>query len=417
MNRELRITNYVLRITLFALLLLVGCGAQYETDAYVAVASWLDAHALPSERVAMAETLAQHFDERPALALLEDADAVMLLATLHAQLPDYVVAWPGMAWDGVRAHPWFREHYRFLETFSTSDDALMPLRIYSYSPSPFDLGEWRSVEQSIGGTGLELRAVRVNSQRLIPGDPLYVTLSWRGDLFALPDAQRLALRLVDADGGGLRAQVESAMVDGLLPDLRRDGDEVTSRYILAVPEDLSYGDYALTLTLYQSSGESIGSENLRLIMLSRPPDVTREPPVPEKDSTWFLGDAVALIGYDVPERVAPGDAFRVMLYWHALAAVPGDYTVFIHLLDANGAAVVQADGKPVWWTYPTTQWEPDQYIRDEHILELDADMPRGDYTLSVGLYDAQTGTRLDVTDAQGASLPDGRIDLGIVKVR
>jgi len=412
-----RIVSHALRITFCALLLfLTGCGAQDEGQGAV-VAAWLDTHALPSERVAAPEPLARRLNDCPVAALPDGDDAAALLATLRGELPDYVIPWPGVAWDGVLADPWFQGHYRFLDTFSVSDGGLTLLRIYGYAPSPFDLGVWRTVEQPFGGTKLALHAVRVNRQRLIPGEPLYITLTWRGDLFALPDAQRLVLRLLDADGDGLRAQLDEVMIDGLPVDLRRDGDDITSHYTLAVPGDLPYGDYALTLTLYRRNGDTVGGENLQLVMLSRPLEVTRDTPAPEIGGRWSLGEAVGLIGYDAPERVAPGDAFRVTLYWQALAAVPGDYTVFVHLLDAGGAAVAQSDGKPVWWTFPTTQWEPGQYIRDEHILELAADTPRGDYTLAVGMYAAETSTRLAVTDAQGASLSNDRIDLRIVKVR
>lgn len=421
-----RIVSHALRITFCALLLfLTGCGAQDEGQG-AAVAAWLDTHALPSERVAAPEPLARRLRDRPVTTLPAGDDAAALLAALRGTLPDYVISWPGVAWDGVLAAPWFQEHWRFLDALSASGDGLTPLRVYEYTPSPFDLGAWQTVEQPLGGTGLELYAVRVNRQRLVPGEPLYITLSWRGDLFAPPDAQWLVLRLLDASrsagvspapDAGLYAQVETVTVDSLPADLRRDGDDTTSRHTLAVPEDLPYGDYALTLTLYRRNGDTVGGENLQLVMLSRPLEVTREAPTPEIKGAWLLGEAVALIGYDAPERVKPGDAFRVALYWHARTAVPGDYTVFVHLLDAGGAAVAQADGKPVWWTFPTTQWEPGQYIRDEHILELAADTPRGDYTLAVGMYAAETSTRLAVTDAQGAPLPDGRIELRAVKVR
>ncbi len=414
---ELRITNYVSCVTFCVVMLfLVGCGAAHDGEV-ATVASWLDVHALPSERVAIAEPLAQRLTERSTVALPEDDDAAQLSARLRAELPDYVITQPGVAWDGVEAQPWFQTQYRFLDTLSVSGDGLTPLRIYSYTPSPFDLGEWHSVQQSFGGKSLDLYAVRVNRQRLIPGELLYITLAWRGDLFALPDAQRLVLRLLDADGDGLRAQLDETLIAGLPVDLRRDGDDIISHYTLAVPDDLPYGDYTLALTLYRRSGEPVGGENLHLLTLSRPLEVTRERPAPEIEGRWSLGEAVRLIGYDAPERVAPGDAFRVTLYWQALAAVPGDYTVFVHLLDASGAAVAQADGKPVWWTFPTTQWEPGQYVRDEHILELPTDVPRGDYTLAVGMYDAATGTRLAVTDAQGVPLPNDRIDLRIVRAR
>ncbi len=416
-NGKWRMANYVLRLTFCALLLLLGgCAARLEAEAYDAVAGWLDARALPSERVAGPGTLAQRFTERPTIALPEDIDATALLTTLYVKLPDYVIPWPGVAWDGVLAHPWYQEHYRFLDTLSVSGDGLTPLCIYGYTPSPFDLGEWRPVEQPLGGTELELYAVRVNRQRLIPGDPLYITLSWRGDLFALPDAQRLVLRLMDAEGDGLRAQVEDVMVNGLQVDLHRAVDETTSRYTLTVSDDLPYGDYVLTLTLYRRNGATVGGENLRLVTLSRPLEVTRERPMREVSGAWVLDDMMVLIGYDASQYLAPGETLRIALYWFALADIPDDYTVFVHLLDANGAAVAQADGKPVWWTYPTTQWEPGQYIRDEHILELAADTPRGDYTLAVGMYDAETGVRLNVKDVQG-TVPDGRIELCVVRVR
>ena len=86
-------------------------------------------------------------------------------------------------------------------------------------------------------------------------------------------------------------------------------------------------------------------------------------------------------------------------------------------MDADGNLVAQDDAVPVNWTYPTTQWQAGEYIRDEHVLVLDEAVPRGDYTISVGMYDAETGVRLDVADAQGQDLPDDRVELRVVKVR
>ncbi len=415
-NYELRITNYGLRFTFCVLLwLLVGCKTQSDVQR-AALAAWLEARALPSERVAAPEMLARRLGDHSAIALPEDSDTAALLATLRAE-PDYVVAWSGVAWDGAQAQPWFQAHYRFLDTLPFSGSSLTPLRIYGYTPSPFDHGVWQPVQQSLGGTGFELRAVRVNRQRLTPGVPLYVTLFWGGDLFALPDAQRLALRLLDVESGRGYAGMEQSMDDGLPPDLFRDGDDVLSQHTLAVPGDLPYGDYILALTLYRRNGAPVGAENLALATLHYPPAVTNAPPAPEIAGTWYLGDAVALIGYEAVERVSPGDHLQVTLYWHARTAVSGDYKVFIHLLDANGAVASQDDSAPVNWTYPTSQWKPGQYIRDAHVLKVDNHTPRGDYTLFVGMYDPETNVRLVVTDALGVTVPDEHIELRVVKVR
>lgn len=413
---ELRVASRVLRFTFYILLsFLAGCKTQYDAPC-AALAAWLETRALPSERVAAPATLARCLGDRSTLAVPEGGAAEALVATLRAE-PDYVIAWPGVAWDGAQAQPWFQTHYRFLAALPVPGSTLTPLRIYGYTPSPFDQGVWQPVQQSLGGTGFELRAVRVNRQRLEPGEPLYVTLAWSGDLFALSDAEKLVLRLRGAEGSRVYAQVEQSMDDGLLPGLVRDGDAVTSHYTLAVPDALPYGDYTLTLTIYRRNGAPVGAANLALATLHYLPAVTDAPPLPEIAGRWSLGDAVALIGYEAAERIAPGDLLRVTLYWHARAAVSGDYKVFVHVLDANGAVAAQDDSVPLGWTYPTSQWQPGQYIRDEHILALDRNMPRGDYTLCVGMYDPETGVRLVVTDAGGVALPDGRIELRVVKVR
>ncbi len=414
---SLPLTPYVLLLTLYVLLLmLAGCG-RAEGGASTALEGWLVTRALVSERVAAPKQLAGRLTEWPVVALPEGEDAPALLATLRTELPDYVIAWPGVTWDGVRAQPWFQAHYRFLDTLAVPDDPLSPLRIYAYTPSPFDHGAWQPIAASFGGMGLELRALRVNRRRLIAGETLYLTLAWDGDFCALPDARRLVLRLLDATGNHLRAQAEYTFIDGLLPGLWRDGDSIISQHTLAVPDKLAYENYTLTLTVYQRNGAPVGAENLPLITFSYPPPVTRERPTPEIAGAWQLGDAVALIGYDAPERVAAGDTMRITLYWHARAGVSDDYKVFVHLLDANGQVASQDDSKPVGWGYPTMQWEAGEYIRDEHLLTLDKGMPRGDYTIFVGMYDPVTGIRLDITDAHGALLPDGRVMLRVVMVR
>ena len=86
-------------------------------------------------------------------------------------------------------------------------------------------------------------------------------------------------------------------------------------------------------------------------------------------------------------------------------------------MDADGNLVAQDDAVPVNWTYPTTQWQAGEYIRDEHVLSLAEATPRGDYTIFVGMYDAETGIRLDVADDQGKNPFDGRAVLRVVKVR
>lgn len=398
-------------------LILAACGVQDNATRYQNIAAWITENTLPSELVAAPASVVRYITDRPTVRLSETVEARELLSELQMAQPDVVVAWHGVAWDGVRTQPWFSDHYRFLTVWNAPNTASGPLRLWEYHPSPFVGGTLRVVDPIPGVPSFPLRAVRVNHTRLTPGEPLYVALIWTGDLLVAADAHRLVLALVDADGSFVRAQFEEVLVDGLPAGLLRESDDVVSRYTLAVPGDLLAGAYTLTLSLSRLNGEPIGAEAVPLIALHRPSEVTWVRPVSDFEGVWHLGETVTLVGYDVPERLSPDDSLRMALYWYARETVPVDAKVFVHLLNAEGALEAQSDGKPVWWTYPTTQWEPGQYIRDEHIVEADAVIPRGDYTLVVGMYDAVTGERLGVTDVQGQVLPDNVIPLRVVKVR
>jgi hypothetical protein len=119
----------------------------------------------------------------------------------------------------------------------------------------------------------------------------------------------------------------------------------------------------------------------------------------------------------VIERVAPGGELRVALYWRALRPIPLDYKVFVHLLAPGDSLIAQDDSEPVAWSYPTTDWQPGETIRDEHVLIIDPSVPRGDYLLFAGLYDPATGDRPPVRDAAGNALAERRVPLQQVQVR
>jgi hypothetical protein len=98
------------------------------------------------------------------------------------------------------------------------------------------------------------------------------------------------------------------------------------------------------------------------------------------------------------------------LHWQALQVLPADYKVFVHLVDAQGAAVTQDDAFPREGRYPTWAWQPGDIVPDAHRLELPPapDLPQGPYRLLVGMYHPDTGERLPVRGMAGP-VPDGAI--------
>jgi hypothetical protein len=135
---------------------------------------------------------------------------------------------------------------------------------------------------------------------------------------------------------------------------------------------------------------------------------------PSQAVAYRLGEAVQLVGYDLPARAAAGQPLSLALYWRATGAADRPYTVFVHVVGAT--TVAQADSQPVQGNYPTDLWAAGDRVADEHSVPLPADLPPGDYQVIVGLYSLETQARLPVLDAQGRPVADNQITLGTVHV-
>jgi hypothetical protein len=121
-----------------------------------------------------------------------------------------------------------------------------------------------------------------------------------------------------------------------------------------------------------------------------------------------FGDQVALIGYDIPDTLAQGEALDVTIYWQAWQPLSINYQVFVHLLAEDGILAAQSD-KLNPGDFPTKRWPQDKYVRDEHTLALPADLAPGTYRLSVGLWVAAEGWRLPLLDDDRTQIGDNYV--------
>jgi hypothetical protein len=95
--------------------------------------------------------------------------------------------------------------------------------------------------------------------------------------------------------------------------------------------------------------------------------------------------------------------------------VPGDYKVFVHLVDGEGVLRAQDDSVPGEWQRPTRGWAEGEVVVDAHALEVPEEAPPGVYTLYAGMYDADTLQRLPIT-MEGELLPDDRLPVTEVRI-
>lgn len=118
-----------------------------------------------------------------------------------------------------------------------------------------------------------------------------------------------------------------------------------------------------------------------------------------------LADGIRLHGYDLnKESPSPGESLELTLFWQATATPAQDYTVFVHLLDSTGNQVAGADSPPVNGDYPTTLWHAGEQILDEHTMLIPADLPPGEYSLAVGMYNPDSGARVPLVEGTGDTI-------------
>lgn len=102
------------------------------------------------------------------------------------------------------------------------------------------------------------------------------------------------------------------------------------------------------------------------------------------------------------------------LQWETDAIPQGDLIAFVHLYsDLDAPPVAQSDMRPGGGALPPGAWLPGHFT-DRIVLNL-SDLPKGTYTLAVGLYDATAFNRLDPALSQTNS-PDITVDSGRVLI-
>jgi hypothetical protein len=198
------------------------------------------------------------------------------------------------------------------------------------------------------------------------------------------------------------------------PTAQQSGRMVRVTASLAVYEYTTPGRYAADVYLADNGAQRVRLEAGRVTHSRRLPKakIARSMEVDVGDGLFrFLGSRVR-----PAERVRQGARLTVDLLWQAERRPAHDYTVFVHLLGgynpATGGPVwSQDDGYPLDGGHPTTRWLPGQIVTDRRTLALSTDIPPGTYVIEIGLYNADTGERLNVADSAQNRILIGEIQI------
>jgi hypothetical protein len=258
----------------------------------------------------------------------------------------------------------------------------------------------------------------LDQDRYAPGDTLRLVLHWEA-LGRVMEDYSVSVKLLDVDGTVLARQ-DGGPQGGQHPTSSwLPGEKTADQHELKIPSDTPLGRYQLQVGLYRPVDLS------KLLTLDE-----EAVPVEETLSAWVkvkpplepgqlsiqhplqanLGDQVTLLGYDVsPEVVQPGQTLDLTLYWQARRGMSEDYTVFTHLVAADGRMVAQQDNQPAEGRYPTSAWDAGEIVVDRYRLTVAPEAPGGEYHLEVGMYLLSTLERLKV--ASGDEKGQDRIGL------
>jgi hypothetical protein len=193
--------------------------------------------------------------------------------------------------------------------------------------------------------------------------------------------------------------------------LWQPGELLRDDHVLNVPANTPQGVYRLLAGMYTFSndGDLVPlDEPIVIGQLGIKTEVqTESGAISHPTKADFAGE-IELLGFDATSQAG---FLVVTLNWRCTSPPRYDYTVFVHLLDATGETISQHDGQPQAGAYPTSIWDTEEAVVDEHLLPLPAELPAGNYQLRVGLYRLETGERLPVED-NGDSVELGPIKLG-----
>ncbi len=249
--------------------------------------------------------------------------------------------------------------------------------------------------------GLTVLGYRVPVGQIAAGDRLNFAVGLQRDEGMPPEV--LAWRLL-CEG---EPPIEGELVWPLIhPADWPEGYRYVVRFAPHIPRTSPAG--WCDLHLGPAGGEATAFLLLSPVRIEQRPRIYEMPGAPALEAAVQAEDVAQLLGVDVaPLEVRPGETISVSLYWRILGETTEDLTVFAQLIGAEGQVWGQSDSRPAGGNAPTMTWIAGEIIVDQHVLTVREAAPAGPGSIYVGLYDAESGVRLALTES-GTRLPEDR---------
>jgi hypothetical protein len=256
--------------------------------------------------------------------------------------------------------------------------------------------------------GLDL--VGYHATEFLAGRPVTVTLYWQPRRRIAADVQ-IFVQILGRDNNVIAAVHDWPLRGTYRVRAWNPGETMPLSYSLSIPADAAPGPYRLIAGVFDiihqrrvllQTGEDLATVGTFKVPL--PPSHS----VPEYRLKADFGQMIQLSGYTLTPTT---EGLSVTLFWQAKRVPDADYTIFVHITDANDNIVAQADSQPLYGQYPTSIWSLGESIVEERRIPV----PAGEHQVFVGLYRWETLERLPAT-LDGQRLQDDRLLLDTIKV-
>ncbi len=341
---------------------------------FTALLRWMEVTQAPHGRL--------FFPVLPALAPL----AIFGLAQLFSQRSQSIVAYVAPAASfAIALYAFFailRPAYAFPQSLTEGDAEKIANRV-----------------EIVYDGKMKLLGYDVSPKRVLPDGSVELALYWQS-LTQMDEDFSIGIALLDVDRRVV-SQRNSYPGHGMLPTrLWRAGQMIRDTYWMPIPANspapslaqiqvsLFRREVKRDLTAVDPNGNAVTPIIGRFMIASAQSVDVR----PRNRSDFIFGNQVGLIGYDTNLKTADSsNALEITLYWKRIAPISADYTVFVHVLDANDKIIAQKDSQPAGGSNPTSLWDDGEVVLDRYAFN---ELPRGAFRVRVGMYRTGTGERL-----------------------
>lgn len=260
---------------------------------------------------------------------------------------------------------------------------------------------------TVFGEALALRGYDEPTATPRPGGTLDLVLYWEM-LAPVERDYAVSLKLFDRSQNFVWAQRDELPLGALFRTSQWPTNQLINHPLrLTIPSGTPPGDYDLRLEVYNpytkvplpisdDSGSGTFADLGKVTVLS--PAWQLSPPPLQHEMAVDFSSRLALLGYNLPDGgFKPGEEFTIELFWRGHTTPKDDYIVTLRMVDSADRVVAAQESQPVFGRYPTTDWTPDEIVRDPHQLTVPAVATSGAYNLILSVYRADSGERLPIS--------------------